>query len=175
MHQILQNIQVVSGAQVAIKTSKLQIMFPRHNTRLYKDAYKSLIKKNKFHTRGKINEMENLRKTKAAQNAHYLLKIIEVVGLKRDLARMASPVTAQPPRRMGWTFAALARNQRPARWCPPITPHSNTPGALSSGIARPPSPSDGSRNESIASCKQQLRMTTGNLITFVIFPFGPLT
>jgi hypothetical protein len=86
MHQILQNIQVVSGAQVAIKTSKLQIMFPRHNTRLYKDAYKSLIKKNKFHTRGKINEMENLRKTKAAQNAHYLLKIMEVVGLKRDLA-----------------------------------------------------------------------------------------
>jgi hypothetical protein len=32
-----------------------------------------------------------------------------------------------------------------------------------------------SRNESIASCKQQLRMTTGNLIPSVIFPFGPLT
>jgi hypothetical protein len=86
MHQIPQNIKVVSGAQVAIETSKLQIIFPRHNTRLYKDAYKSLIKRNKFHTRGKINEMENLRKTKAAQTAQYLLKIMEVVGLERDLA-----------------------------------------------------------------------------------------
>jgi hypothetical protein len=116
----------VSGAQVAIKTSKLQIMFPRHNTRLYKDAYKSLIKTIKYHTRSKINEMENLRKTKAAQNAHYLLKIMEVVGLQRDLALDGLPCNDAIATQDGVDVSRTYTERTASEVVPPVTPHSNT-------------------------------------------------